>query len=173
MSKIYSQNISFSTLKRNFKDCVYAVPQLQRNYVWDKKRVCLLLDSIYNHIPIGVSLIWKARSNKIAELKPNNKTILPTIKLNHSSIEFIIYAGVLHNAIAYSDEAIHIFFARGLTRGEQQLDEGEFLELVSHTPQALDALAASGQMTDAKTLIGLLWLSRWQRGEWALAWQAA
>ncbi|MBC7609539.1 MAG: NUDIX hydrolase [Polaromonas sp.] len=82
------------------------------------------------------------------------------------------YAGVLHNAIAYSDEGIHIFFARGLTRGEQQLDEGEFLDLVTHTPQVLDALAASGQMTDAKTLIGLLWLSRWQRGEWALDWQA-
>jgi ADP-ribose pyrophosphatase len=43
------------------------------------------------------------------------------------------YAGVLHNAIAYSDEGIHIFFARGLTRGEQKLDEGEFLELVTHT----------------------------------------
>ena len=81
------------------------------------------------------------------------------------------YAGVLHNAIAYSDEGIHIFFARGLARGEQQLDEGEVLDLVTHTPQALDALAASGQMTDAKTLIGLLWLSRWQRGEWALDWQ--
>jgi ADP-ribose pyrophosphatase len=83
------------------------------------------------------------------------------------------YAGVLHNAIAYSDEGIHIFFARGLTRGEQKLDDGEFLELVTHTPQALDALAAKGEMTDAKTLIGLLWLTRWQRGEWALDWQSA
>lgn len=83
------------------------------------------------------------------------------------------YAGVLHNAIAYSDEGIHIFFARGLVGGERQLDEGEFLDLVSHTPAELDALAASGQMTDAKTLIGLLWLSRWQQGAWALDWQPA
>jgi ADP-ribose pyrophosphatase len=49
------------------------------------------------------------------------------------------YAGVLHNAIAYSDEGIHIFFARGLTRGEQKLDEGEFLELVTHTVDELDS----------------------------------
>lgn len=90
MSKIYSKNIPFSTLKRNFIDCIYAVPQLQRNYVWDKKRVCLLLDSIYNHLPIGVSLIWKAKSTKVAEIKPNNKTILSPLKLNRSSIEFII-----------------------------------------------------------------------------------
>jgi len=82
------------------------------------------------------------------------------------------YAGVLHNAIAYSDEGIHIYFARGLTRGEQKLDEGEFLELVTHTAQELDQLAARGELTDAKTLIGLLWLQRWQQGGWPLDWQA-
>ena len=80
-------------------------------------------------------------------------------------------AGMLHNAIAYSDEVIHIFFARGLKPGARALDEGEFLDLVEHTPAELDALAASGQLTDAKSLIGLLWLSRWQRGEWVLDWQ--
>lgn len=83
------------------------------------------------------------------------------------------HAGVLHNAIAYSDEGIEIFFARGLKAGKQSLDEGEFLDIVTHSVAELDALAASGAMTDAKTLIGLLWLSRWQRGEWALDWQAA
>ncbi len=83
------------------------------------------------------------------------------------------HAGVLHNAIAYSDEGIEIFFARGLTAGERRLDEGEFLDLVTHTPAELDALAASGAMTDAKTLIGLLWLQRWQAGAWVLDWQPA
>ena len=83
------------------------------------------------------------------------------------------YAGVLHNAIAYSDEGIHIYFARGLQRGEQKLDDGEFLELVTHTVDDLDRMAASGELTDAKTLIGLLWLQRWQQGAWALNWQAA
>ncbi|MFG6461242.1 NUDIX domain-containing protein [Roseateles sp. DXS20W] len=83
------------------------------------------------------------------------------------------YAGVLHNAIAYSDEGIHIYFARGLTRGEQQLDDGEFLELVTHTVDEVDRMAARGELTDAKTLIGLLWLQRWQQGAWALDWQPA
>lgn len=83
------------------------------------------------------------------------------------------YAGVLHNAIAYSDEGIHVYFARGLRRGERQLDEGEFLDLVVHSPDELDQLAARGELTDAKTLIGLLWLQRWQQGAWALDWQPA
>lgn len=88
----------------------------------------------------------------------------------HSAREWA-YAGILHNAIAYSDEGIHICFARGLTAGRQQLDEGEFLELTSRSVAELDALALSGELTDAKTLIGLQWLQRWQAGAWPLTWQ--
>ncbi|MGM9514452.1 NUDIX domain-containing protein [Roseateles sp. DB2] len=83
------------------------------------------------------------------------------------------YAGVLHNAIAYSDEGIHIFFARQLEAGPAQLDAGEFVECLSMTTAALDEACRSGMVTDAKTLIGLLWLQRWRQGAWALDWQAA
>lgn len=83
------------------------------------------------------------------------------------------YAGVLHNAIAYSDEGIHIFFARGLVRGEQKLDAGEFLDVVTHTAEELDGMALRGELTDAKSLIGLLWLQRWRQGGWPLQWQSA
>lgn len=90
MIKIYHKKFSIKQLEGNFKDCIYAVPQLQRNYVWDKKRVCLFLDSIFNHYPIGVSLIWKAKSSKISEIKPNNRTILPSFNINRKSIDYII-----------------------------------------------------------------------------------
>jgi len=82
-------------------------------------------------------------------------------------------AGILHNAIAYSTEGIEIWFARGLMAGPPQLEAGEFLEVVSRTPAELDALVASGEVTDAKTLIGLLWLQKWQAGLWPLTWQSA
>ncbi|MDL5033476.1 NUDIX hydrolase [Pelomonas sp. APW6] len=82
------------------------------------------------------------------------------------------YAGVLHNAIAYSDEAIHILFARDLIEGPAALDEGEFVECLSMSVEELDAACRDGRVTDAKTLIGLLWLQRWQQGAWPLAWQA-
>lgn len=95
-----------------------------------------------------------------------------TEETGYSAAEWA-YAGVLHNAIAYSDEGIHIYFARGLTRGAQKLDDGEFLELVTCTVAELDQLAARGELTDAKTLIGLLWLQRWQHGAWPLDWQPA
>lgn len=82
-------------------------------------------------------------------------------------------AGILHNAIAYSTEGIEVWFARGLTLGQAQLDAGEFLDIVIHTPAELDALCASGEVTDAKTLIGLFWLQKWQSGQWHLPWQPA
>lgn len=83
------------------------------------------------------------------------------------------YAGVLHNAIAYSDEGIHIFFARGLEAGPAQLDAGEFVECLGMSTDALDEACRRGDVTDAKTLIGLLWLQRWSQGSWPLDWQAA
>ena len=81
------------------------------------------------------------------------------------------HAGWMHNAPAYSDEGIDVWFARGLTAGTQRLDEGEFIETVAMSPAELDALASRGELTDAKTLVGLLWFQRWSSGAWPLTWQ--
>jgi ADP-ribose pyrophosphatase len=82
-------------------------------------------------------------------------------------------AGLLHNAIAYSDEGIEVWFARGLIAGERHLDAGEFLDVSTITLEELEAMAASGELTDAKTLIGMLWLTHWRAGRWVLQWQPA
>ena len=82
-------------------------------------------------------------------------------------------AGILHNAIGYSDEVIEIWLARGLQRGAVRLDAEEFLETVIHSEAEIDALCQSGGITDAKTLIGLLWLQKWRSGQWPLLWQPA
>lgn len=81
-------------------------------------------------------------------------------------------AGILHNAIAYSNEGIEVWFARGLRAGERSLDAGEFLDVGSETVDELERQAARGELTDAKTLIGLLWLQNWRSGRWALEWMA-
>ncbi|MDB5819302.1 MAG: ADP-ribose pyrophosphatase [Rhizobacter sp.] len=81
------------------------------------------------------------------------------------------YAGVLHNAIAYSTEGIHIWFARGLTLGEVGLDEGEFVDVSTITVDELAAMVLSGEVTDAKTIIGLMWLEKWKSGAWKPDWQ--
>ena len=80
-------------------------------------------------------------------------------------------AGVLHPVVSYSTEFIEVWFARGLTLGERRLDEGEFLEVFTASPEQLYAWCRDSQVTDAKTLIGALWLQNVQRGDWALDWQ--
>ncbi len=82
-------------------------------------------------------------------------------------------AGILHNAIAYSNEGIEVWFARGLSLGERRLDAGEFLDVTEMSAEQLDAAAQRGELTDAKTLIGLLWLQNWRAGRWPLVWRHA
>jgi len=79
-------------------------------------------------------------------------------------------AGILHNAISYSTEGIEVWFARGLEAGERRLDVGEFLDVFSMPIDELDEAARRGAITDAKTLVGLLWLANWRTGRWSLQW---
>ncbi len=82
-------------------------------------------------------------------------------------------AGVLHPVISYSTEFIEVWFARGLSQGERQLDEGEFLDVFSATPAELLQWCREGQVTDAKTLTGMLWLQNVLSGAWVLDWRPA
>jgi len=72
----------------------------------------------------------------------------------------------IHNAIAYSDEHLEIFLARGLTEGEARLDEGEFLELFTATIPELLEMVRKGEITDVKTIIGTFWLEKYAAGTW-------
>ncbi|VFR16231.1 ADP-ribose pyrophosphatase [plant metagenome] len=83
------------------------------------------------------------------------------------------HAGGIHLAIGYSDEIIHVYFARGLSLGERDLDPGEFLDVWSATPAALLAACARGEVTDAKTLSCVLWLQNVLSGAWQLDWRDA
>ena len=83
------------------------------------------------------------------------------------------YAGAMHLAIAYSDEVLHIYFAKGLTLGERKLDEGESLDVFTATPAELLAMCGQGLVTDAKTLTCTLWLQNVLSGAWPLQWVPA
>jgi len=82
-------------------------------------------------------------------------------------------AGAMHLAVGYSSEIIHIYFARGLSLGEQQLDHGEFVDVFTATTDELLGWCRDGTVTDAKTLACALWLDNVASGKWSLDWQAA
>ncbi|VTU25566.1 ADP-ribose pyrophosphatase [Variovorax sp. PBL-H6] len=82
------------------------------------------------------------------------------------------HAGAMHLAVAYSTEIIHIYFARGLTGGSQQLDHEEFVEATTATPAQLLDWCRDGTVSDAKTLTCTLWLQNVLSGAWVLDWQS-
>lgn len=81
------------------------------------------------------------------------------------------FAGVLHPSIAYSDEFIDIWFARGLTLSKPQLDDEEFLEVITATPDEFLVWCRDGKVRDSKSLVGGLWLQNVLSGAWKLDWK--
>ena len=66
--------------------------------------------------------------------------------------------GVIHTAIAYTDEAIELFLARKLRREHAgQLDAGEFVDTLIVAFDEAIAMIRDGRITDAKTVAALLW----------------
>lgn len=60
------------------------------------------------------------------------------------------------SAPGFCDEVISIYLATGLSAGEDEPDEDEFLNVVKAPLEELIAMVKRGEITDSKTLIGLL-----------------
>lgn len=71
-------------------------------------------------------------------------------------------AGECYAMPGMSDELMHVFFARGLTQREQELDDDEMIyEVCAFGGAELTQMIKGGEIRDAKTLVGLfLALSR-------------
>ena len=62
----------------------------------------------------------------------------------------------IHPCIGYSDEVIYIYEAFGLTEGDKNTDDEEFTETFSLSLDKAVQKVRSGEITDVKTMIGLL-----------------
>lgn len=81
------------------------------------------------------------------------------------------FAFTMHPTVAYSDEFIDVWFARGLELKEARLDEGEFIEVVTATPAQFLDWCRQGLVRDAKTLAAAPWVQNVLAGDWKLDWQ--
>lgn len=72
-----------------------------------------------------------------------------------------INLGDYHPSAAYTDERLTIYLARGLHRGQQELDEDEFLHLEEIPLNRLVDLVMDGTISDGKTQVGLLKAARY------------
>jgi ADP-ribose pyrophosphatase len=72
----------------------------------------------------------------------------------------LVPLGLFYPACAYSDEAIHMYLARGIRFGERELDEDEFLNLAEVPLSELVEDVMAGRIPDAKTQIAVLKAAR-------------
>jgi len=55
--------LSVDKIIENITNTDFVIPNFQRKYVWKKKDIIKLLDSIIKNIPIGNLLVWNTKSN--------------------------------------------------------------------------------------------------------------
>ncbi len=65
--------------------------------------------------------------------------------------------GAAYPCIGYSNEIIHVFAAYGLEQGEQDLAEGEFVEVVDMELDQAVRRAREGEIKDMKTITALVY----------------
>src|SRR6266404_5476541 len=81
------------TIRRLWNLCeqgVFAVPEIQREFVWDPRRASDLLDSIARRLPIESLLIWKTTADRKHLLRHSQENILPPHDSGNGDIWFLI-----------------------------------------------------------------------------------
>ena len=67
-------------------------------------------------------------------------------------------------APGFTNERIEIFLATGLTRGESKREADEFIEVVTLPMSRALRMIESGEITDAKTVVGVLFAAGFRAG---------
>ncbi len=71
------------------EDGQFAIPELQREFVWNGRKAAALLDSVVRRLPVGMPLVWKTgRENK--HLLRNKLNVLPPHDDRNKTIWFLI-----------------------------------------------------------------------------------
>ena len=70
--------------------------------------------------------------------------------------EKMVYLGEFYPTCAYSDEVIHMYLATGLTKGEQSLDEDEFVGIEKMPLEEAVNEIMKGNIPDGKTQTAIL-----------------
>ena len=84
------KSLSIGSLRRPLLlEHQFAIPKLQRNFVWDARRAAKLLDSIYYQMPIGSLFLWEM-DRKSANLIRQATGVLPSFNPKNKHIWFVI-----------------------------------------------------------------------------------
>ena len=66
----------------------------------------------------------------------------------------------IHPAIGFADEVMGLYLAQNMVKTISKQDEDEFLELIPTDLNKAVQMVWNGEITDVKTIIGILWAER-------------
>jgi len=66
----------------------------------------------------------------------------------------------IHPAVGFANEKMWLYLAKELKKTEPKLDSDEFIELIPTKLEDSVEMVYNGEITDAKTIIGILWAER-------------
>jgi ADP-ribose pyrophosphatase len=76
------------------------------------------------------------------------------------------HLATLFPCVGYSNEKVELFVASRLKHEGHPGEDGEFLECVRLSLDEALELVTVGEITEAKTILGLLWADKLRKGEW-------
>lgn len=110
--RIAIQKQSIQALFRHIDSGRFAVPKLQREFVWDGRKAAKLFDSIYFGMPIGIPLIWRAKRSQKLFLRQRYH-VLPAFNHANREVWFLVDGQQRLSSLYNVKEANTITNARG------------------------------------------------------------
>ncbi|MCE9607422.1 MAG: DUF262 domain-containing protein, partial [Planctomycetia bacterium] len=160
MSKLRFEQKSVRQLRDCLERRVFAIPRLQREFVWNGPKAAALLDSIYRGMPIGALTIWETGRESSDLLRPS-LNILPTFDTTNKQIWYLLDGqqrlSVLHQSFAgesrTNSQHRQVDFSHLCFRVSEDV-EGEEIPRFSYR-KPID-----GEFVSVPTLLGRYWKSR-------------
>ncbi|NLS95416.1 MAG: DUF262 domain-containing protein [Planctomycetaceae bacterium] len=89
MDQLVFKTLSVRQIQRRLEDRVFAIPRLQREFVWNGRKAAEFLDSIYRGMPIGSILVWQTGKKNGDLLRPSLH-ILPPFSPQNKEIWYLV-----------------------------------------------------------------------------------
>ena len=131
---------------------VCVIPVTEKNEVIMERQYRYPLDRVILEIPAGK--LDAPDEDRLSAIKRELRE-----ETGYSADEWT-EIGDFHPAPAYSDEFITMYLARSLHKGEQHLDEDEFLDVYAIPLSELVQDVMEGRISDAKTQVCILKAAR-------------
>lgn len=131
---------------------VCVIPVTEKNEVIVERQYRYPFDTVVTEIPAG-----KLDSRQEDRLSAAKRELRE--ETGYTADEWIDLGG-FYPAVAYSDEYITMYLARGLHQGDRELDEDEFLNVVKVPIEELIDDVMSGKIPDSKTQTAILKAAR-------------